>query len=91
MLEPRQTCNSVQNTHGHWNKHKNEFPELNNAKEYVESAKDMIKNAPLTKTKPNGQTLHYDPKSNTFVAALPDGTPKTMFRPGPAMVYWNQQ
>ena len=82
---------SVKNALGHWKKHKKEFPELNNAKEYAEKAKDMVSNAPLTKTRPNGDTLHYDPNSNTFVVALSDGTPKTMFRPKTAMIYWNQQ
>ena len=88
---PGKPGNSVRNAYNHWKDHKAEFPELNNAKEYVDKAKDMIKNAPLTKTRQNGQTLHYDPKSNTFVAALPDGSPKTMFRPTPGMVYWDRQ
>jgi len=80
--------NSVKNAYGHWKKHGKEFPELNNAKEYVEQAKNMVKNSPLKFTRPNGQTIHYDPNTNIFVAALPDGTPKTMFRPPDEISYW---
>ena len=91
IWSPGPPNNSVQNAYNHWQKHKAEFPELNNAKEYVDLARNMINNAPLTKTKQNGQTLHYAPSSNTFVAALPDGTPKTMFRPTMGMPYWIKQ
>jgi pyocin large subunit-like protein len=34
----------------------------------------------------------YDPKTNTFMATMADGTPKTMFRPsGNGMAYWQKQ
>ena len=88
---PGKKNSAAQNALDHWNKHKSEFPEIPNAKQYADKAKDMVSNAPLTKTRPNGEILKYDPSSNTFVAALPDGTPKTMFRPKTAMVYWNNQ
>ncbi|WP_275789082.1 RHS repeat-associated core domain-containing protein [Pararhizobium gei] len=61
----------VENALSHWNKHRSEFPELSNAKEYVQKAQDMFKNPPssaLSKVRPNGERLMYDPITNTFGA-----------------------
>jgi filamentous hemagglutinin len=77
---------SVENAFGHWQKHKQEFPDIKNAKQYVESTKDFIDNPPpgaLTKIRPNGEKVVYDPATNTFAASLPTGEPKTMFKPDP--------
>lgn len=85
---------SVENAFGHWKKHGNEFPELQNAKQYAEQAKDFLNNPPkgtLTKTRPNGDVLRYDPKTNTFGVQNADGAPKTMFRPSDGINYWNKQ
>lgn len=35
----------------------------------------------LTKTRPNGDKLFYDPSSNTFAVKAANGAPRTMFRP----------
>ncbi|HFD9223632.1 TPA: hypothetical protein ACF632_005383 [Salmonella enterica] len=54
----------------HWDKHKTEFPEYQNSKQYVDAAHNFVTNPPvgtLTKTRKNA-----------------DGVPKTMFRPDPA-------
>jgi hypothetical protein len=81
-----------QNAFYHWTKHKKEFPELNNAKEYVDMAKDISQNVvALTKTRTNGEHLYYLQSTNTFVVTLSDGTPKTMFRPKNGIQYWNAQ
>ena len=85
---------AVENALGHWNKHKSEFPELQNAKQYAEQAKDFLANPPqgiLTKTNSKGDILRYDPATNTFGVLSQDGVPRTMFRPEDGMDYWNRQ
>ncbi|MEW6120403.1 MAG: RHS repeat-associated core domain-containing protein [Pseudomonadota bacterium] len=85
---------AVENAFGHWSKHKSEFPELQNAKQYAERAKDFLTNPPkgtLTKTNSRGDTLRYDPGTNTFGVLGKDGAPRTMFRPKEGMGYWNRQ
>lgn len=85
---------AVENAFGHWSKHKGEFPELQNAKQYAEKAKDFLTNPPkgsLTKVNSRGDTLRYDPGTNTFGVLSKDGAPRTMFRPKDGMDYWNRQ
>ena len=38
----------------------------------------------LTKTRANGESVVYDPTSNTIAVAAANGAPKTMFKPDPA-------
>lgn len=85
---------AVENALGHWNKHKSEFPELQNSKQYAERAHDFLANPPsgaLTKTNDRGDTLRYDPGTNTFGVLSKDGAPRTMFRPNDGIDYWNRQ
>jgi hypothetical protein len=85
---------SVQNAFGHWQKHGTEFPEFHNAAQYVEATKDFINSPPLgtlTKVRPNGDKLFYNPANNTFAVQAPDGSPRTMFRPTTGINYWNKQ
>ena len=85
---------AVENAFGHWKKHKSEFPELQNAKQYVEKAADFLRNPPkgtLTKINSRGDTLRYNPASNTFGVLSKDGVPRTMFRPRDGINYWNKQ
>ncbi|WP_159445361.1 RHS repeat-associated core domain-containing protein [Rhizobacter sp. OV335] len=84
---------SVENALGHWNKHKSEFPELNNSKQYVEAARSLAAKPPATAlTKGRGaETLIYDRATNTFLVKGTDGAPKTMFRPTDGINYWNKQ
>lgn len=42
-------------------------------------------------TRRNGDTLMYDPKSNTFAVARRDGAPRTMFKPREGASYWREQ
>ena len=77
----------VNNAYGHWTKHSKEFPEYQNAKQYVDAAHNFVTNPPagtLTTTRKNGDTIYYNPSSNTFAVKNADGVPKTMFRPEPA-------
>ena len=82
------------NLESHWAKHGAEFPEFHSAKEYGDAALVFFSNPPegtLIKTRENGEKLFYHPPTNTFGAAAPDGTPKTLFRPTGRMNYWNRQ
>ncbi|GME30529.1 MULTISPECIES: VENN motif pre-toxin domain-containing protein [unclassified Pantoea] len=77
----------VSNAYGHWDKHKQEFPELQNSKQYVEATHSFVNNPPpgtLSKVRSNGETVFYNPKTNTFAVKTADGVPKTMFRPDPS-------
>ena len=83
-----------ENLNRHWEKHGAEFPEFRSAKEYGDAALNFFANPPkgtLTKTRENGEKLYYHPPTNTFGAAAPDGTPKTLFRPSSRINYWNRQ
>ena len=77
----------------HFTKHKDEFPGVNNAKEYVEAAKKFMTDPPAgTYTRvrePGGDILRYDPKSGTLGIMTKDGVMKTMFKPDPAKVQQN--
>ncbi|MGX2968388.1 VENN motif pre-toxin domain-containing protein, partial [Ursidibacter sp. B-7004-1] len=76
----------VPNAYQHWDKHKSEFPNLNNAKEYVDMAHDFMRNPPedtLVKTRKNGDTIFYSPKSGIFAVKNKENIPKTMFKPDP--------
>lgn len=89
-----QSRTPVENAFGHWDKHRDEFPEFQNAKQYVEGAKDFFNYPPsgtLTKVRPNGDKLFYDPATNTFGVRAANGAPRTMFRPADGINYWNNQ
>jgi pyocin large subunit-like protein len=92
---------SVENAFGHWQKHKSEFPNLNNAKEYVEAATKFLRSADpnvLTRTRPNGDVIRFNPATDEFGVMDPSGVPRTYFKPDPAshgyptnMDYFNAQ
>lgn len=85
---------AVENAFGHYKKHKSEFPEFQNAKQYVEGTRKFLNSPPkgtLTKTRSNGDSLLYDPKTNTFGVKDANGAPRTMFRPKDGLDYWNKQ
>jgi hypothetical protein len=84
----------VQNAYGHWKDHASEFPEFQNSKQYVDAARSFVTKPPagtLTKTRPNGDVLFYNPQSNTFGVRAKNGAPRTMFRPDAGLEYWNKQ
>lgn len=75
----------------HWRDHQHEFPELNNAKEYVEMARAQWlarKQQMSTQMRSSGDILFYDVETNTFTVFNAEGVPKTMFRPGMGAKYW---
>jgi filamentous hemagglutinin len=77
----------VSNAYDHWVKHKSEFPEYQNSKQYVEAAHSFVSNPPsgtLTKVRSNGETVYYNPSTNTFAVKRVDGVPRTMFKPDPS-------
>ena len=88
------TLSAPENASGHWKKHSVEFPEYENASQYVERAQSMIANPPsgvLIKNRANGDVMLYDPLTNTFVVSDKTGAPRTMFRPTDGIKYWNKQ
>jgi pyocin large subunit-like protein len=67
---------SVQNAYRHWKDHGREFPALQNSKQYVEAARNFTRfSSPgtLTKIRPNGDIVFYDPSSNTFAITNQQG------------------
>lgn len=79
---------SVQNALNHWNMHKNDFPNLLNAQQYVDAAKQFVKSPPpgtLSKVRPNGDKVFYNPGSNTFAITDSAGVPRTLFKPDTAI------
>jgi hypothetical protein len=94
LWTPAKGKTGVGNALGHWKKHGSEFPEIPNATQYAQRAKDFATNPPsgtLTKMRPNGDRLFYDPTTNTFAVQRADGALRTMFRPSGGMNYWNLQ
>jgi len=78
---------NTENALSHWNKHKGEFPQLNNSLEYVREAQKFLSDPPSTAlvgARGNGDIVIYDPASNVFAVGLSDGTPRTMFAPDPS-------
>jgi len=85
---------SVDNAYQHFKKHRAEFPEIENAKQYVEKAHEFIKNPSpntLTKIRSNGEKMFYNPGTNVFAVSNVNGSPKTMFKPSNGMKYWEAQ
>lgn len=84
----------ARNGEAHWEKHGSEFPEFHSAAEYEQGAQTFVGSPPpgtLTKKRENGDTLFYNPASNTFAVATQNGAPRTMFRPNNGQAYWDRQ
>lgn len=78
---------SVLNALGHWNKHRSEFPELRNAKEYVEKAWDFMHNPSadtLIGGRNSAEKVFYNQSTNVFGVLDKNGVPKTLLKPDPA-------
>jgi len=83
-----------QNAEEHWQKHGREFPEFHSAQDYEQGALRFVTNPPpgtLTKSRENGDTLFYDPATNTFAVKDQSGEPRTFFRPNSGRAYWDRQ
>jgi pyocin large subunit-like protein len=62
--------------------------------DYVRKAHAFVAHPPSeaeTLTRPNGDTLIYDPKGNVFAVVTKAGAPRTMFKPDDGATYWAQQ
>jgi filamentous hemagglutinin len=83
-----------ENAAHHWQKHRSEFREMHSESDYTNAAHDFIDHPPpgaQIKHDSRGNTLIYDPESNTFAVQAPDGAPRTMFRPHNGRAYWERQ
>jgi filamentous hemagglutinin len=83
-----------ENAEHHWRKHGAEFPELRTAASYEAAAHKFVSHPPpgtLIKHDSRGDTLLYDPATNTFAVRARNGAPRTMFKPDNGMRYWERQ
>jgi pyocin large subunit-like protein len=63
-------------------------------KDYVAKAHHFMEHPPAdieTVSRPNGDKLLYDAKTNTFAVERKDGAPRTMFKPRDGAAYWKEQ
>jgi pyocin large subunit-like protein len=84
----------ARNAEEHWEKHGAEFPEFHNARDYEQGALAFVTNPPpgtLTKSNDRGDTLYYQPSTNTFAVKDRRGEPRTFFRPDSGRAYWERQ
>jgi filamentous hemagglutinin len=82
------------NAQEHWQKHGGEFPALHSEQDYVGAANAFVHRPPpgtLTKTDSRGDTLFYDPATNTFAVMDSAGEPRTFFKPDNGRAYWDRQ
>jgi filamentous hemagglutinin len=83
-----------ENARHHWEKHGSEFPEFSSEEDYVRGVHAFLLHPPagtLVKHRDNGDTLYFDPASDTFAVRAGNGAPRTFFRPGSGMAYWERQ
>ncbi len=82
------------NAEEHWEKHGSEFPEDRSETDYVREANAFVHHPPpgtLIKHDARGDTLFYQPASDTFAVMDSRGEPRTFFKPDNGMAYWNRQ
>ena len=56
--------------------------------DYVRQAQDFLRNPPgsaLSRVRPNGDVVRFDPTTDTFGVMDANGAPRTMFKPDPAV------
>ncbi|HEY5239103.1 MAG TPA: hypothetical protein VIJ62_12035 [Rhizomicrobium sp.] len=85
---------SSRNADEHWRKHGSEFSGDHSAQDYERDAEHFTQSPPPgteVKHRADGDTLYYNPGSNTFAVTNSDGAPKTMFKPDRGASYWNHQ
>jgi pyocin large subunit-like protein len=62
--------------------------------DYVTKARAFVGHPPRgseTLARPNGDTLVYDPATNTFAVSTKTGEPRAMFKPRDGQTYWVEQ
>ena len=76
-----------------FNKNGHDFNAATEA-DYVQDAHAFIDTPPSgvqRVQRSNGDSLLYDPKTNTFAVATSAGAPRTLFKPRDGATYWQQQ
>ncbi len=84
---------SEENARSHFEKNGASFG-ADTMDEYVRQVHAFVADPPegtQKMTRPNGDTLLYDPKGNVFAVARKDGAPRTMFKPDDGAAYWEKQ
>lgn len=85
---------AAENADEHWRKHGGDFSNLGSEKQYEHAANDFVDHPPpgtLSKRRRNGDTLFYNPETNTFAVANSRGKPRTFFKPNSGRDYWDRQ
>ncbi|MBX7195151.1 MAG: hypothetical protein K1X94_24060 [Sandaracinaceae bacterium] len=87
---PGKVGSGPRNAFNHWLKHGADFPEYQNATDYVRGAHDFFRNRGnfATRTRPNGQVVVFDSASERFGVFAADGTPSSYYVPNPAQHGW---
>lgn len=83
-----------ENAERHWQKHGAQFPEFRSAADYIDGVHAFLLHPPagtLIKHRQNGDTLYFDPASGVFAVQAAGGAPRTFFKPGDGMAYWERQ
>lgn len=76
---------SAQNADGHFKDHGADFG-AKNAVDYALKAHEFLHNPPagtLSKTRPNGDVVRFDPATDTFGVMDKTGAPRTLYKPDP--------
>lgn len=82
------------NAEEHWEKHAREFPEDHSEMDYVREANAFVHHPPpgtLIKHDDRGDTLFYQPSTDTFAVMDAQGEPRTFFKPDNGLAYWGRQ
>jgi pyocin large subunit-like protein len=77
----------TQNAFRHFKDHGADFA-AKNAIDYVRQANEFMHNPPpgtLTRFRPNGDVIRYDPITSSFGVMTANGLPRTFFKPNPAV------
>jgi len=85
---------SSENAEEHWQKHGGEFPGLHSEQDYVRAANAFVHRPPSDveiKHDARGDTLFYEPSSDTFAVMDAQGEPRTFFKPDNGARYWDRQ
>lgn len=89
---PKKGLNSAENAAEHAADHADEFG-MTKA-EYIDATKRFVSKPPSTAevfVRENGETMIYDPPTNTFAVRTPEGPPATMYQPTDGLQYWVDQ
>jgi len=81
------------NAEEHWEKHGREFPAFHNEQDYVRAASVFVHRPPpgtLIKHDARGDTLFYQPSTDTFAVMDSRGELRTFFKPDNGYSYWNR-